>query len=126
MHTLPVFRHSSFYLYKHIVNQHPIPLLSKQFASPYFNTQAPIMTQIPEMQWAQVYETNKGPIEYKQIPVPQPGPDEVLVNIKFSGGECFVCLPYMEANLSNMGPLQSAILISTPGKAIGLLKLSSH
>lgn len=41
--------------------------------------------QIPEMQWAQVFEKNNGPIEYKQIPVPKPGPDEVLVNIKYTG-----------------------------------------
>lgn len=26
-----------------------------------------------------------GPVEYKQIPVAKPGPDEVLVNIKYSG-----------------------------------------
>nr|ADO95354.1 truncated alcohol dehydrogenase [Fusarium oxysporum f. sp. lycopersici] len=41
--------------------------------------------QIPEKQWAQVFEKTAGPIEYKQIPVQKPGPDEVLVNVKFSG-----------------------------------------
>jgi len=40
---------------------------------------------IPEMQWAQVIEKTGGPVEYKQIPVQKPGPDEVLVNVKFSG-----------------------------------------
>lgn len=40
---------------------------------------------IPEKQWAQVLEKSGGPIEYKEIPVPKPGPDEVLVNIKYSG-----------------------------------------
>lgn len=40
---------------------------------------------IPELQWAQVAEKSGGPVQYKQIPVPQPGPDEVLVNIKYSG-----------------------------------------
>ncbi|KAI4180250.1 MAG: hypothetical protein L6R41_007358 [Letrouitia leprolyta] len=40
---------------------------------------------IPNKQWAQVIEKTGGPIEYKQIPVPKPGPDEVLVNIKYSG-----------------------------------------
>nr|OQO20877.1 Alcohol dehydrogenase 1 [Rachicladosporium sp. CCFEE 5018] len=40
---------------------------------------------IPEKQWAQVIEKTGGPVEYKQIPVQKPGPDEVLVNIKFSG-----------------------------------------
>lgn len=41
--------------------------------------------EIPKMQYAQVFEKCGGPIEYKQIPVPEPGPDEVLVNIKYSG-----------------------------------------
>jgi len=40
---------------------------------------------IPQMQWAQVIEKTGGPVEYKQIPVQKPGPDEVLVNVKFSG-----------------------------------------
>ncbi|OKL58145.1 Alcohol dehydrogenase 1 [Talaromyces atroroseus] len=40
---------------------------------------------IPELQWAQVAEKTGGPLVYKQIPVPKPGPDEVLVNIKYSG-----------------------------------------
>jgi len=40
---------------------------------------------IPETQWAQVIE-NKGSLPvYKQIPVPKPGPDEVLVNVKYTG-----------------------------------------
>lgn len=29
--------------------------------------------------------TNKLAVVYKQIPVPKPGPDEVLINIKYSG-----------------------------------------
>lgn len=41
--------------------------------------------EIPKMQWAQVFEKNNGPVEYKQIPVPKPGPNEVLVNIKYTG-----------------------------------------
>lgn len=41
--------------------------------------------QIPKEQWAQVIEKTGGKIEYKKIPVAKPGPDEVLVNIKFSG-----------------------------------------
>jgi len=40
---------------------------------------------IPSMQWAQVFERTGGPVEYKQIPVGKPGPEDVLVNIKFSG-----------------------------------------
>lgn len=30
-------------------------------------------------------EAKGGPVVYKKIPVPKPGPDEVLINIKFSG-----------------------------------------
>ena len=40
---------------------------------------------IPSKQMAMVIEKTGGPVEYKEIPVQQPGPDEVLVNIKFSG-----------------------------------------
>lgn len=40
---------------------------------------------VPEMQWAQVAEKVGGPLVYKQIPVPKPGPDEILVNIRFTG-----------------------------------------
>ncbi|KAI9828116.1 MAG: alcohol dehydrogenase [Thelocarpon impressellum] len=40
---------------------------------------------IPETQWAQVFAKTGGPVEYKEIPVGKPGPDEVLVNVKFSG-----------------------------------------
>lgn len=41
--------------------------------------------QIPTEQWAQVVEKKGGPPVYKKIPVPTPGPDEVLLNIKYSG-----------------------------------------
>ncbi|KAI4098403.1 MAG: hypothetical protein LQ339_006458 [Xanthoria mediterranea] len=40
---------------------------------------------LPEKQWAMVIEKTGGPVEYKEIPVPKPGPDEVFVNIKYSG-----------------------------------------
>lgn len=40
---------------------------------------------IPETQWAQVIEKTGGPVVYKQIPVQKPGPDEILINIKYSG-----------------------------------------
>jgi propanol-preferring alcohol dehydrogenase len=43
------------------------------------------MSDIPKEQWAQVIEKTGGPVEYKKIPVQKPGPDEVLVNIKYSG-----------------------------------------
>jgi propanol-preferring alcohol dehydrogenase len=41
--------------------------------------------KIPEEQWAQVIQKVGGPVEYKKIPVAKPGPQEVLVNIKYSG-----------------------------------------
>jgi len=40
---------------------------------------------IPTEQYAQVIEKTGGPVEYKKIPVEKPGPDEVLINIKYSG-----------------------------------------
>ncbi|KAK3304388.1 dehydrogenase-like protein [Chaetomium strumarium] len=40
---------------------------------------------IPSEQWAQVVEKSGGPVVYKKIPVQKPGPDEVLVNVKYSG-----------------------------------------
>jgi len=40
---------------------------------------------IPKEQWAQVVEKTGGPVVYKKIPVQKPGPDEVLVNVKYSG-----------------------------------------
>jgi propanol-preferring alcohol dehydrogenase len=41
--------------------------------------------EIPKEQWAQIFQKTGGPIEYKKIPVGKPGPDEVLVNIKYTG-----------------------------------------
>lgn len=43
------------------------------------------MGSVPTEQWAQVIEKTGGPVLYKKIPVAEPGPDEVLVNIKYSG-----------------------------------------
>jgi len=40
---------------------------------------------IPKMQKAMVLEKRGGKVVYKDIPVQEPGPDEVLVNIKYSG-----------------------------------------
>ncbi|KAH8589238.1 chaperonin 10-like protein [Bisporella sp. PMI_857] len=41
--------------------------------------------EIPTEQWAQVLEKKGGAVVYKKIPVAKPGPDEVLVNVKYSG-----------------------------------------
>ena len=40
---------------------------------------------IPQTQKAVIFETNGGPLEYKDIPVPTPKANELLINIKFSG-----------------------------------------
>lgn len=40
---------------------------------------------LPELQWAQVAEKAGGPIVLKQIPVPKPGPDEILVKVRYTG-----------------------------------------
>jgi propanol-preferring alcohol dehydrogenase len=40
---------------------------------------------VPTEQWAQVLEKTGAAVVYKKIPVQKPGPDEVLVNIKYSG-----------------------------------------
>ncbi|KAH8703192.1 alcohol dehydrogenase, class V [Talaromyces proteolyticus] len=40
---------------------------------------------IPELQWAQVAEKKGGALVYKQIPVPKPQSDEILVKIRYSG-----------------------------------------
>ncbi|CAK7246408.1 MAG: Alcohol dehydrogenase [Sporothrix thermara] len=57
---------------------------------------------IPTEQWAQVVEaTGKQPV-YKKIPVPTPGPNEVLINIKYSG----VCHTDLHAMLGDW-PLET-------------------
>ncbi|EEQ37704.1 putative alcohol dehydrogenase [Clavispora lusitaniae] len=40
---------------------------------------------IPQTQKAVVFETNGGPLEYKDIPVPKPKENELLIHVKYSG-----------------------------------------
>merc|ERR1712014_217527 len=40
---------------------------------------------VPKKQMAQVIEKTGGPVQFKEIDMQQPGPDEVLINIKYSG-----------------------------------------
>ena len=42
-------------------------------------------SEVPKKQMAMVIEKTGGPVEYKEIDVQKPGPDEVLINIKYSG-----------------------------------------
>ena len=60
------------------------------------------MPEIPTKQWAQVLEKTGGPVEYKEIDVRKPGPDEVLVNVKFSG----VCHTDLHAGKARCIPSQ--------------------
>jgi D-arabinose 1-dehydrogenase-like Zn-dependent alcohol dehydrogenase len=69
--------------------------------------------QIPKEQWAQIFQKTGGPIEYKKIPVQQPGPDEVLVNIKYTG----VCHTDLHA-LKGDWPLVSYIIFVTNGPVL--------
>ena len=48
-------------------------------------TTANMAQEVPKKQMAQVIEKTGGPVEFKEIDVQQPGPDEVLINIKYSG-----------------------------------------
>nr|ADM08009.1 alcohol dehydrogenase [Candida maltosa] len=43
------------------------------------------MYSIPTTQKAIVFESNNGKLEYKDIPVPKPKPNELLINVKYSG-----------------------------------------
>jgi alcohol dehydrogenase, propanol-preferring len=40
---------------------------------------------IPKTQKAVIFYENGGELQYKDIPVPQPKPNEILINVKFSG-----------------------------------------
>jgi len=50
-----------------------------------FQTRALATTSIPTTQKAIIFEKNNGPLLYKDIPVPKPKPNEILINVKFSG-----------------------------------------
>ncbi|KAK7208243.1 chaperonin 10-like protein [Myxozyma melibiosi] len=43
------------------------------------------MVNIPSTQKAVVFEKSGGPLVYKDIPVATPGPEEILINVKYSG-----------------------------------------
>ncbi|GMM31314.1 alcohol dehydrogenase [Martiniozyma asiatica (nom. inval.)] len=40
---------------------------------------------IPEKQMGVIFETHGGPLEYKELPVPKPKANEILINVKYSG-----------------------------------------
>ena len=68
--TLSAVRHSA-------IKSQPLRLSLRCLA-----TQAPT---IPKTQKGVIFYENGGPLEYKEIPVPTPKPNEILINVKYSG-----------------------------------------
>lgn len=87
--------------------------------------------EIPKMQWAQVFTENRGPIEFKQIPVPVPGPDEVLINIKYTG-VCHTDLHAwkgdwpLEIKLPLVGGHEGAGVVVQVGELVKDLQVGDH
>ncbi|QEU61854.1 hypothetical protein KDRO_E07370 [Kluyveromyces lactis] len=44
-----------------------------------------LATSVPETQKGVIFYENGGKLEYKDIPVPKPKPNEILINVKYSG-----------------------------------------
>lgn len=91
------------------------------------------MTQfeIPEQQWAQVVEKKGGPVVFKQIPVQKPGPDEVLINVKYSG-VCHTDLHAMKGDwpLATKMPLvgghEGAGVVVAKGELVTEVEVGDH
>lgn len=88
-------------------------------------------TQIPQLQWAQVFEKSGGPIELKQIPVPKYGPNDVLINIKYTG-VCHTDLHAwkgdwpLDTKLPLVGGHEGAGVIVAVGSLVTDLKVGDH
>jgi len=88
-------------------------------------------TEIPNEQWAQVIEKTGGPVEYKKIPVQKPGPDEVLVNVKFSG-VCHTDLHALqgdwplETKLPLVGGHEGAGVVVARGELVKDVEIGDH
>ncbi|PGH23433.1 alcohol dehydrogenase 1 [Polytolypa hystricis UAMH7299] len=86
---------------------------------------------IPSVQWAQVSPKLGGPVEYKQIPVPKPGPDEILVNIKYSG-VCHTDLHAMKGDwplpvkMPLVGGHEGAGIVVSRGTLVDTVALGDH
>lgn len=86
---------------------------------------------IPTSQWAQVSPKPGAPLEYKQIPVPTPGPDDVLVNIQYSG-VCHTDLHALKGDwpLERKAPLvgghEGAGTVVSRGKLVTEVELGQH
>ncbi|KAH6891523.1 chaperonin 10-like protein [Thelonectria olida] len=86
--------------------------------------------EIPTEQWAQVIEET-GVTTYKQVPVQQPGPDEVLVNVKYSG----VCHTDLHALMGDwplerktpvIGGHEGAGVVVAKGKYVSDIEIGDH
>ncbi|KND94468.1 Alcohol dehydrogenase 1 [Tolypocladium ophioglossoides CBS 100239] len=87
--------------------------------------------QIPTEQWAQVVEKTGGPVVYKKIPVRTPGPDEVLINVKYSG----VCHTDLHAMLGDwpiptklplVGGHEGAGIVVARGELVKDVEIGDH
>ncbi|KAK3387191.1 chaperonin 10-like protein [Podospora didyma] len=88
-------------------------------------------SEIPTEQWAQVVEKTGGPAVYKKIPVQKPGPDEVLINVKFSG-VCHTDLHAMmgdwplDVKLPLVGGHEGAGVVVAKGELVKDIELGDH
>ncbi|KAF3349603.1 Alcohol dehydrogenase 1 like protein [Verticillium longisporum] len=86
---------------------------------------------IPSEQWAQVIEKTGGPVVYKKIPVQKPGPDEVLINIKYSG-VCHTDLHAMmgdwplDTKLPLVGGHEGAGIVVARGELVSEVEIGDH
>jgi len=85
---------------------------------------------VPAEQWAQVVEESGG-LTYKKVPVPKPGPDEVLVNVKYSG-VCHTDLHAMlgdwplERKMPLVGGHEGAGVVVAKGELVTNVQIGDH
>jgi alcohol dehydrogenase, propanol-preferring len=86
---------------------------------------------VPEKQMAQVIEKTGGPLQFKEIPVQKPGPDEVLVNIKYSG-VCHTDLHALQGDwpldtkLPLVGGHEGAGVVVAKGELVEDIEIGDH
>ncbi|EGY16343.1 alcohol dehydrogenase [Verticillium dahliae VdLs.17] len=86
---------------------------------------------IPSEQWAQVIEKTGGPVLYNKIPAQKPGPDEVLINIKYSG-VCHTDLHAMmgdwplDTKLPLVGGHEGAGIVVARGELVSEVEIGDH
>ncbi|KAG7434079.1 Alcohol dehydrogenase 1 [Fusarium oxysporum f. sp. raphani] len=86
---------------------------------------------IPNEQWAQVLEERGGAVQYKKIPVPTPGSDEVLINVKYSG-VCHTDLHAvngdwpLESKMPLVGGHEGAGIVVARGELVKDVEIGDH